>query len=131
MTEPTGELDRLIRDALRQDDKDLMDRFGEQSTGEFVTEPFRSRRRLIAFGGVAANLLFLVAAIVSASRFLQAGDQRSMLIWGGAVAFCWGSVMAVKVWYWLEMMRLSLARDIKRVELQVALLSQERGQPSG
>jgi len=125
MTEPTEELDRLIRDALRQDDAELLDRFGEQSTGELLTESFRGRRRLLAIGGVAANLWFLGVAIFAGVRFIQAGDQRTMILWGAVVAFCLGTVTAIKIWYWLEMARLALARDIKRVELQVALLSQQ------
>ncbi len=125
MTEPTRELDRLIQEALGKDDVELLDHFGEQSTAELLSETFRGRRRLVAIGGVAANVLFFGAAILSVLRFLQASDQRSMLIWGGAAALCLGTVTAIKVWYWLEMARLALARDIKRVELQVALLSQQ------
>lgn len=124
MTEPTRELDRLIRDALREDDADLLGQFEEQSTVELLTESFRGRRRLAAIGGVAANVLLFVAAILSAVRFLEASDQRTMLIWAGAVAFCAMAVTAIKVWYWIEMARLALARDMRRVELQVALLSQ-------
>jgi len=125
MTEPTQELDRLIRDALRQDDAELLNRFGEQSTGELLTESFRGRRRLLAIGGVAANLWFFGVAIFAGVRFVQAADERSMILWGAVVGFCLGTVTAIKIWYWLEMARLALARDIKRVELQVALLSQQ------
>jgi len=32
-------------------------------------------------------------------------------------------VTAIKVWYWIDMARIALARDLRRVELQVALLS--------
>jgi hypothetical protein len=42
-----------------------------------------------------------------------------MVLYGGVSALCFGVVMAVKVWYWLEMTRLALTREIKRVELQV------------
>ena len=73
---------------------------------------------------VAANLLLLAAAFVAAGRFLEAGDQRTMLIWAGAVAFCVLAVTAIKIWWWIEMASLGLARDMRRVELQVARLSQ-------
>jgi hypothetical protein len=124
MTEPTKELDRLIRDALREDDAELLEQFEEQSTVELLTESFRGRRRLTAIGGVAANLLLLGTAFVAAGRFLEASDQRTMLIWAGAVAFCVLAVTAIKIWWWIEMARLGLARDMRRVELQVARLSQ-------
>ena len=127
MTEPTKDLDRLIKDALREDDADVLRQFEEQSTVELLVESFRGRRRLTAISGLAANILLAVAAIVSAMRFLDATDQRSMLIWAGAVAFCIAGVTAIKIWYWIEMARLALARDLRRVELQVALLSQRLG----
>jgi hypothetical protein len=33
-------------------------------------------------------------------------------------------VTAIKVWYWLEMMRLAIMRDVKRLELQVSRLAE-------
>ena len=128
MTESTKELDLLIRDALRADDAEILDQFEDQSTLELLTESFRGRRRLTAIGGVVANLLLIGAAIVAAGRFLEAGDQRTMLIWAGAVAFCVLGITAIKIWWWIEMARIGIARDLRRVELQVALLSQRLGE---
>jgi len=128
MRESTNELDRLIRDALRADDAELLRQFEEQSTVELLTESFRGRRRLIAIGGVVANLLLVAAAIVAVGRFMEAPDQRTMLIWAGAVAFCVLAITAIKIWWWIEMARLGIARDLRRVELQVALLSQRFGE---
>lgn len=125
MTEPTGEIDRLIKEALRHEDTDLRARFGEQSAPELLMEMFRGRRRLITIGGIIANLVLVGLAILSTSRFLNASDQRSMLIWGVTGVSCLVAITAIKVWYWLEMTRLSLARDIKRVELQLALLAKQ------
>ena len=131
MRESTNELDRLIRDALRADDAEVLRQFDEQSTVELLTESFRGRRRLVAIGGVVANLLLIAAAIVAAGRFLEAADQRTMLIWAGAVAFCALAITAIKIWWWIEMARIALARDLRRVELQVALLSQRlEGRPA-
>ena len=42
-----------------------------------------------------------------------------MLLYGGASALSFAIVLMVKIWYWLEINRLSLIREIKRVELQV------------
>jgi uncharacterized membrane protein YcjF (UPF0283 family) len=127
MTESTKELDRLIRDALRADDAEVLDQFEDQSALELLTESFRGRRRLSAIAGVAANLLLIAAAVVAAVRFLESSDQRTMLIWAGAVAFCVLAITAIKIWWWIEMARLGIARDLRRVELQVALLSQRLG----
>ena len=47
-----------------------------------------------------------------------------MLIWGASAAFCFAVVTTIKIWYWMEMTRNALLRDIKRVELQIAQLAQ-------
>lgn len=124
MNEPTKELDRLIREALDQGDGDILDRFGEQSQSELLTEAFRGRHRMYAVGGIVANLILFVLGVFAAVRFVQAADQRSMMLWGAGAALCFGGVTVIKIWYWLEMTRLALAREIKRVELQVAHVAQ-------
>lgn len=124
MNEPTKELDRLIREALDQGDADILDRFSEQSQGELLTEAFRGRHRLFVVGGMIANLTLFVAGIFAAIQFVRAPDQRTMMLWGAGAALCFGGVTAIKIWYWLEMTRLALAREIKRVELQIAHVAQ-------
>ncbi len=124
MNEPTKELDRLIREALDQGDSDILDRFGEQSQSELLTEAFRGRHRLFVVGGMIANLILFVVGIFAAVQFVREPDQRTMMLWGAGAALCFGGVTAIKIWYWLEMARLALVREIKRVELQLAHVAQ-------
>ena len=124
MTKSTREIDRLIREALSDADAEVMSEFGEQSIAELITEVFRGRQRLFAVGGFAANLLFFVIGIFAVVQFLQAPEIRDMLLWGAAAAFCFAVITAIKIWYWMEMTRNALLRDIKRVELQIAQLAQ-------
>lgn len=49
-----------------------------------------------------------------------------MLLWAGVAMLCFGVIMAVKIWSWLEMIRGALARDIKRLELQMLLAESPR-----
>jgi hypothetical protein len=62
-------------------------------------------------------------------RFVRADDARATALWGIAMLLAFGALMAIKVWYWLEMHRLALMRDLKRVELRVAQIADrlERG----
>jgi hypothetical protein len=73
------------------------------------------------------NLVLLAAAILSASRFLGAPDTREMLLWGAAAMLCIALVLATKVWHWLEMLRLSITWDVKRLELRVSHLAEHIG----
>jgi hypothetical protein len=52
-----------------------------------------------------------------------------MLHWGAAMVLCLGAVTTIKMWYWLEMNRLALTREMKRLELTVALLAERLAPP--
>ena len=124
MTKSTREIDRLIREALSEADADVLSDFGEQSLAELLTEVFRGRQRLFVVGGFVANLVFFIFGIFAVINFLQAPEVRDMIAWGAAAGFCFAVVATIKIWYWLEMMRHALVRDIKRVQLQIAQLAQ-------
>ena len=124
MSRSNSEIDDLIREALGEADA-TFDDLGTQSMAEGLAETFRGRNRQWAIGGAVANLALVAAAIVSGVRFVRADDERTMLLWGGAMLLCFMAVTAIKIWYWLEMNRLALTREVKRVELQVVQIAQK------
>jgi len=119
------ETERLIRQALEQDDAEVPRELDDPSPGDLLVEMFRGKHRRLAWAGAAVNLALVAAAILSAVRFLGSEDLRAMLLWGGAALLCMGLVAAIKVWYWLEMVRLALTRDVKRLELRLVELRRE------
>lgn len=121
--------DDVIRRALGEDDAEH-DPGPDPSVVELLTEAFRGRNRRLAMLGVLLNSVLLLGAVYAISRSLGTEDVREMLVWGGAAALSIGLILAVKIWYWLEMVRLAVTRDIKRVELRVSRLAarmEERG----
>jgi len=121
--------DDMIREALAEADEEILEASGARSMAELLAEVFRGRNRRLAIGGAIVNLALLVAAITSGVRFVRADDARATALWGIAMLLAFGALMAIKVWYWLEMHRLALMRDLKRVELRVAQIADrlERG----
>jgi hypothetical protein len=125
MSRSNDELDKLIREALETSeasDQEVLDHLEDPSMADLLAETFRGRHRRLAVGGALVNLLLFAAAIWCGVRFLRAGAEREMLLWGAGMLLSFGLVTAIKIWYWLEMNRLALTREIKRVELQVVQL---------
>ncbi len=64
----------------------------------------------------------VTTAAVMKRRFLiglwQYGGQARGFV------FCMGAISMMKIWYWMEMQRIGVTREIKRLELQVACLTQ-------
>jgi len=131
MPRPTKEIDVLIREALGSADAEVHDQFGELSLFQLMFETFRGRNQLFVIGGFAAVMVFFVLGLLSAIRFLHAPDLHQMILWGAATAFCIGIVTTIKIWYWLEMARHSIVREIKRLQLQVVWLARKGSEGSG
>ncbi len=119
------DIDVLIREALGQADADLLDQFGEQSIPEMITEAFRGRHRLEMGAVTLVVMIFFGLTIFCAVRFLGATDIRQMLLWGAGVFIGFSSMAGFKLVGWMEMNRNALAREIKRLELQVAQLARQ------
>jgi hypothetical protein len=129
MSRSNDDTERVVRQAFQQDDAEARHIADDFSMVEMVTETFRGRNRRLAVGAVLVTLVMMVAAVLSVTRLLATQDLRQMILWAGAALFCLAAVLAMKVWYWLELLRLAVTRDLKRLELQVSRLAERVGAP--
>jgi glucose uptake protein GlcU len=118
------DIDEKIREALQQEDSELLAHYrNEQSISQMVIDSFRSRHRwcvMLVF--TIGTVLFLLEFVV-AYQFFQAETTRAMIAWATGFIVCVIIMYMLKVWYWLELNKNSLAREIKRLELELANLS--------
>lgn len=114
-------IDDKIRAALHAEDRELYDELGELSLIEQVIASFRSRSRWLVVLVMIYSFFFLGLCIYCAMQFFAATEVKSMIAW--ACGLCLGmiAVMALKIWYWMELHRMSVIREIKRLELQISL----------
>lgn len=123
--------DSILRRALEEEATSGRSDFDDPGLAGRVLATFRGTNRFLAIGGVVANILLAILAVIALTRFLGTGDVRKMLVWGGAALLCIGMILAVKIWYWMEMLRLDLTRELKRLEVQVARLAEGVRRTSG
>jgi len=119
-----NELDRKIQEALRKEDADAAEAFGQEpSMVELMMETFRGRHRKLVWLTTTWALVFFVLAVVSGVRFFRTDDTRDMLTWAVAFIFCMSAVSMLKMWWWMEMNKNAITREVKRLELQIARLA--------
>ena len=119
-----NELDDKIRQALQKEDAELFAEFGgEPSMYEMIMETFRGRHRWLMVYGVIWTMAFFVAFIWSGVKFFNAEETRELLMWAALCIVCWTGVTMLKAWYWMEMNKNAVTREIKRLELQIARLA--------
>ena len=119
-----NELDKKIQEALRAEDAELFKDFADEpSVFEMLVETCRGRHRWLNILGAFWTLVFLVLGIVAAVKFFSAEGTRDIVMWAAACIVCVSAVSMLKIWYFLEMNKNAVTREIKRLELQIARLA--------
>lgn len=126
-------LDQLLKDTL---DPATADTEADVLTHpdtlyENVTRAFRGRSawlmRAIVFDMVLVTAVFIVSII----GIVRTEDVRTTVIWATVLLGCAMGAGLLKLWFFLALNRNHLLREIKRLELGVALLSEKLDRNAG
>ncbi len=117
-------IDDKIRRALEATDADLADEFdGDQSMMEMVFDTFRGTQKWLTFLAIFGSFVFMAGSVFGIIQLFKAQETREHILWALGVVFCFSAISLMKIWFWMQMNRNSILREIKRVELQVARLA--------
>lgn len=121
-------LDDKIRNSLNSTDAALI---GAPEDGlridQLVLSVFKTRNRNAMFVTMFVSILSLGISIYLAIKFFQTDDTKLLLSYGIGFLCCMMVVCMLKLWFWMEMQRIAVTREVKRVELLAAkLLEQAR-----
>jgi Family of unknown function (DUF6768) len=89
---------------------------------------FEGRLRWFNVAGWIAGIVLFGVASVLAWRFVQA-ELGDMLRWAAASALAFTGLALIKVWFWLELQKNAIVREVKRLEVQVASLAAQLRRP--
>ena len=89
-----------------------------------VAETFRGRFRWVVLLAVFFRILFLIIAIIAVVQFFRVTGTRDLVAYATLFLASVVATAALKLWYWMLLIKNSVIREIKRLELQVAKLSQ-------
>lgn len=121
-----GNIDEKILEALNSEDKEVMDNYG-QELGFFglIAESFRGKLKAIVIVVFICILIFAVMLFYCAINFFSVDDIGMKLNWlaGGLTALI--VIGLLRLWYFMELNRLSVIREVKRLELQISLLAKK------
>lgn len=118
-----NEVDRLIREALQAENVEAFEGLDEPNLPAAVTEIFRGQMRWYGTMFLMMILVFSLAAVYCGVRFLAAEEMPEMMRWAVGLFIALGAVMGGKNWWWMQVERIAMTREIKRVELLVAHLA--------
>lgn len=119
-----GDIDKKILEAIKAE-TDVSMKDYEKDLGLFglIAESFKGSFRWMVIGAMAMQIVLAVALIYCAAGLFGTDDPAVKLDWlalGLAAFIAFG---LLRIWYFMEINRLSIARDIKRLELQLAAVA--------
>jgi hypothetical protein len=118
------DLNDRIREALRADDEEALASLAEEpDLFEQVLQTFRGRGRALVFLSITFGVVLMALSVLCIVQFFRAQDVQPMLAWAVGFLVCFGGILGMKVWYWMELQKNTITREIKRLELQVARLA--------
>jgi hypothetical protein len=122
-------IDQEIKQALADEDAEVYARFAEEpSMFAMGLEVLNSRNRLLTVMVVIVMTVFLATGVYSLWQFYGAQETKVLMGWAMSFGFSMMAVSMLKLWGWMEIEKNSTVREIKRLELQVARLTQRIGE---
>lgn len=118
-------LDELIRDTLRQDESDMLQRLEEPSLRTMLGDVYSGRLRwlMILTGFIIFG--FFLLSVWAGIHFFRATEVVDMIRWGALMFLFWMATAFIKIFHWMEMERFAIVREVKRVELRLVQLAED------
>jgi hypothetical protein len=116
--------DDPIKKALQE--ADVAGDFGPaqgETFRQMISDTFRSQPRWMSVMAWIYALLFTAVAVVAAVKFFGAEGVRNQILWATVFLTSNMIVMILKVWFWMIMNRNRILREVKRLELRIAELT--------
>ncbi len=104
--------------------EDIYDDSKEDSYRSMVRDFFSKRMRLVVINVWVWFFIFLVPLVFSIIQFFRAGQTRDQIMYATIFICCSLGIGFIKTFGWVMMQRPSINREIKRLELRIAELSE-------
>jgi len=115
------ELDERIREALATDEEALAALTRQEA--DFISNAlgsFRGRNRFLVLVANIWTFLFFLLMIYSVWQVFQTKDVQRLVQWAILAIFSMTAMSGLKLWWFMEMNKNAVVREVKRVELQLA-----------
>lgn len=116
-------IDELIKQALTEEESEMLERLGEQSVLEQMMSTFQGKMKWIAIYSIIIMLVLFGLSVYCLFEFLNANNTRDMVMWGAGMGMGMMAVGMLKIWHWMQMDKNAILREIKRLQLQLATLN--------
>lgn len=122
-----ADLNDRLRDALKSEDEALMAELEHESgMFELFGATFKSKMRPWVIYMMFWSLVITGIGVWCLVEVINSLDLGAQIGWSLGLVACLITVAILKVWFWLEMHKQAILREIKRSELRLTLMLEQR-----
>jgi hypothetical protein len=119
-----NDFDDKIRQALETGKPIEFER--EETLRQMMAQTFRSKMRWMVIWLWCEAIVIMVLAGWSGYKLYHAEEIKQIIVWAMTILLCANFFVLVKVVGWQWVNKFSVMREIKRLELQIAGLKEEK-----
>ena len=123
MKKEKEKIDELIKKTLNQEEAKFYDELEEQNLIGKLGEVYKSK---VGWLAIIMNIVYLVIFglfIYCMFRFFGTTETNELIKWASAGFLCMVFMGMLKLYFWMQMDKNDILRELKRLELQVATIS--------
>ena len=117
------EFDDKIRQALQAESDNVWKDVEEQGLFEQALDVMRGKHMFLTIIFNVVMVLFLAVMLYCVVRFFDAQTTQTQIAWSVGFLVSNMVVSMLKLWFWMQMDKNTVIREVKRLELQVATLA--------
>ena len=119
------DIDKLIEESLSSEEAEFYHSLDEPGLFKQFVGLYRGKLALWVIWVTIWQLIFTAFAVWAGVKFFRAETTDDFFIWG-AIMFI-GLLFAtfMKLWHWMQMDKNTIIQEIKRMEYQVAILTEK------
>ena len=120
----SDDFDKKLFGELTADDARFLEQL-EEERGLYaqMSDAFQGPMKLWTVFAFVLSLAFFAGSIYALVQLWGGPPLRESLLWLALFGWLALAVAMIKIWFWMRLNQLTLLRELKKIELQVARLS--------
>ncbi len=117
-------IDELIKETLSTEEAQFYESLEERNLFGKLGEVYKGKMGWLIVVMNIVNLVFLGLFVYCLIQFFETNDTNMLIKWAFGGVMCWTFMAMIKLYIWMQMNRNDVLRELKRIELQLAVLKE-------
>lgn len=121
-----NEIDRLITESLSREEAEFYRSLDEEGLSGKVRSLYTGKMGWMAVATAIVNVAAAAISVYCLIMIFTLPETVDIIRYLSVLIIAWSFGCMVKLWQWMQMDKDSIIREMKRLEFQVAILSEKR-----